>query len=232
MDNKSIVISCEHGGDSIPYKYLYLFKNAHEILNSHRGYDLGALELFNSIKNNYIAHKQYATISRLIIDINRSPHRRSLYSEFTKHLPKNEKELIFEIYYKSFRQSFEKEITTLWSNNTCVLHLSVHSFTPVLNGVVRQTDFGILYNPERIAEKQFAQIWREELSVILPDCRTRFNYPFRGKPDGHVRYFRDREKNKYLGIEFEMNQKYADDNRIIKGIAHAFNKASERWINS
>ncbi|TRX70472.1 N-formylglutamate amidohydrolase [Carboxylicivirga sp. M1479] len=227
---KMVVLSCEHGGNEVPEKYRNLFKNAVSALNSHRGYDIGAKELFDLMNFAYIAHRQCATTSRLLVDINRSLHRRTLFSEFTKNLAKEEKKLILENYYYAFRKPFDLKIQKLWSQNKTVLHLSVHSFTPMLNNKIRQTDFGILYNPERKEEKHFAKLWKDKINEILPDYRVRFNYPFRGKPDGHVRYFRDREQEKYLGIEFEMNQKYAHDQVLLQKIARSFNRAVEVWM--
>ncbi|MCG8578286.1 MAG: N-formylglutamate amidohydrolase [Bacteroidales bacterium] len=227
--NKVVVLSCEHAGKNIPEKYKKLFAEAKNELETHRGYDIGALELFDLIKSDYIAYKQSATASRLLVDINRSLYRRTLFSEFTNILPDTEKTQILEDYYFAFRRPFEEEICQLWRAGKTVLHLSVHSFTPELNGEIRQTDFGILYNPEREEEKLFAKLWKAELRKLLPENRTRFNYPFRGKPDGFVRHFRDMEANKYLGIEFEMNQKYADDTALKTKIAEAFNGAVNIW---
>ncbi len=227
--NKVIVLSCEHGGNQVPQPYQDLFKNAREVLDSHRGYDLGALELFECLDSDDITYKQSTTVSRLLVDINRSLYRRSLFSEFTKQLSKTVKKRILEDYYYAFRRPFEAEMQKLWRKDMVVLHLSVHSFTPVLDGEVRQTDFGILYNPEREEEKVFAKLWKTELSRLLPNYRVRFNYPFRGKPDGHVRYFRDREEAKYVGIEFEMNQKYANNKDIYNRIVSAFYAAFDNW---
>ena len=196
----AVVLSCEHGGNVIPEQYASLFKDAAVVLNSHRGYDIGALELYNCFKNKQVVFNQCATVSRLVVDINRSLHRKSLFSEFTKALPASEKESILNAIYYAFRNSFKQEIYKLWEQDRTVLHLSVHSFTPELNGLIRQTDFGILYHPGRLQEKHFAKVWKSEIEKVLPGFRTRFNYPFQGKPDGHVRYFRDKESEKYLGI--------------------------------
>ncbi|WP_439184483.1 N-formylglutamate amidohydrolase [Carboxylicivirga taeanensis] len=226
---KVVVVSCEHGGYDIPEHYSYLFQKAAKNLKSHRGYDIGALDLFHSIKNDHVVYKQYATTSRLLVDINRSLYRRTLFSEYTKNLTKTEKARILDEYYYAFRQPFERKLAALWQQGQIVLHLSVHSFTPALNGEVRQTDFGILYNPERESEKAFAKLWKAELNRLLPNYRVRFNYPFRGKPDGHVRYFRDREEKMYLGIEFEMNQKYAGNQNVYEQVASSFNAALDAW---
>lgn len=228
---KAVVLSCEHASNNIPSHLKKVFTKAEEALQTHRAFDLGALELFELMNSGYIAHKKSATVSRLLVDVNRSLYRRTLFSEFTKHLTKVEKEQILNDYYYTFRDSFEREVRNLWQQDKIVLHLSVHSFTPNLKGEIRHTDFGILYNPERKEEKFFAKMWKTELNKLLPDYRVRFNYPFRGKPDGFVRHFRDMESENYLGIEFEMNQKFAGDLEVKKRIALSLNRVIDNWAN-
>lgn len=226
-DALSVVLSCEHGGNRIPAEYNPLFEGAEGILKTHRGYDIGAAELFGYLKD-AVAYSHCATISRLIVDVNRSLYRRSLFSEFTKGLNQKEKQTILDAFYFSYRDPFKEKIFALLKAGKSVMHLSVHSFTPEYNGTVRQTDFGILYHPGRPKEKRFAKIWKEEIKSVLPGYRTRFNYPYQGKPDGHVRYFRDREAHQYLGIELEMNQKHAGNTELYSKLADSFKAAVER----
>jgi len=223
------LLSCEHGGNQIPPQYAPFFHGAQEILKTHRGYDLGALELFSSFKNDQITYSQHATVSRLLVDLNRSLHRRSLLSEFTKPLPPVVRKEILDGYYHPFRLQFAREVEALWSQQEKVVHVSVHSFTPVLSGEVRHTDFGILYHPGRPLEAAFAKIWKDEIKKQIPGFRTRFNYPYLGKTDGHVAYFRKLEVDKYVGLEFEMNQKYAEDEFIHLQLSKAFHIAMKRF---
>jgi len=224
-----IVLSCEHAVNTIPKVYKKFFKGAERILESHRGSDQGALELYNELKKLDITYSQIATTCRLLVDVNRSLYRRTLFSEFTKPLSKPVKQQILEDYYYAFRRPFEAKIVELWEQGHMVLHLSVHSFTPKLNGVTRDTDFGILYHPGRPNEKVFAKLWKKAINEVLPVYRVRFNYPYSGRPDGHVRFFRDREKELYMGLEFEMNQKYARDETVVKGISRAFQLAIHQY---
>ncbi len=66
-----VVITCEHGGNKIPKDYQYLFKDYKSVLQTHRAYDPGALELAKllSKKGNYFF---FSEISRLLIELNRS----------------------------------------------------------------------------------------------------------------------------------------------------------------
>jgi predicted N-formylglutamate amidohydrolase len=93
-----------------------------------------------------------------------------------------------------------------------VLHVSVHSFTPNLNGEERQCDIGLLYDSRKLEEKEFCKQLKNELSQIDNMLNVRFNYPYLGKADGFTTYLRKQFPKHYLGIELEINQKYAKDN--------------------
>lgn len=93
------------------------------------------------------------------------------------------------------------------AQNDRALHLSVHSFTPILNGKVRNADIGLLYDPSRSAEKLFCRQWQKALAATQPTLRIRRNYPYRGNADALVTSLRQNfGENSYLGIEIEINQ--------------------------
>ncbi|HQO04445.1 MAG TPA: N-formylglutamate amidohydrolase, partial [Spirochaetota bacterium] len=41
---RALLLTCEHGGNIIPEGFRPLFTGDRNVLNSHRGYDIGALE--------------------------------------------------------------------------------------------------------------------------------------------------------------------------------------------
>lgn len=221
----NIVLSCEHGGNHIPDDYQHLFVGAEEVLNTHRGYDIGALELFEAFQELEVNYAKSNTVSRLLVDVNRSLYRQTLFSEYTKGMFKGQKQKLLNDYYYAYRHPFEEVIRQLWQKQEQVLHLSIHSFTPVLNGETRGCDIGLLYHPQRKHEKELCQKWKRALKAGMPQLRLRFNYPYSGKPDGHVRYFRDREVEQYMGVEVELNQKHAGNTEINKGIVDAFKQS-------
>ena len=93
--------------------------------------------------------------------------------------------------------------------NAEILHLSIHSFTPELNGEIRNADLGILYDPSRKEESALAKKIQKNLILIAPDLRVRKNYPYQGKNDGHTTALRKIfPPEKYIGFEIEMNQAY------------------------
>lgn len=218
------VLTCEHGGNEIPERYRYIFKNEKEVLNSHRGYDPGSLDLFRWLQE-IADFSRFNTISRLLVEVNRSQGHPQLFSEFSRNLSNEEKKDILDLYYFPYRNSVESKIAEFLANGKKVVHLSVHSFTPELNGEVRQTDVGLLYDPKRLAEQEFCRQLKKQLGQQDKFLNVRFNYPYLGKADGFTTYLRKKFPKNYLGIEIEINQKSAVKNTFPSHFKTDFLKA-------
>ena len=226
-----LFLSCEHGGNKVPSEYTDLFKNAGEILNTHRGFDKGALPLYKDLEQNLdVEFSIYSETTRLLVDLNRSLFRPTLFSEFTKRLDDNQKSDILKHYYFPYRNIFRENILKVISEGHSVFHLSVHAFTPEINGIIRNADIGLLFDPSHGIEKRIAIIWRKILREIFPSFTIRFNYPFMGKPDGHVAPLRKEFGCKYAGFEFELNSKYAENQEIYDGIVVSLIKLTKSDI--
>jgi len=203
------IVTCEHGGNNIPAGYAPLFDGYRETLDSHRGYDAGALELAERFAGALGAPLFAVTLSRLLIDCNRSLSSRALFSTATRNLSRQERQEIIERFYIPFRQPVEKNIEEYIRKGRRVLHLSVHTFTPVFNGVQRRGDIGLLYDPVRQGERKLCLDWQHRLRMLLPELAIRRNYPYRGTSDGFVASLRKRYGDEqYTGCELEVNQKH------------------------
>lgn len=208
MKKPHLIISCEHGGNELPEPYQALFLGQEEVLASHRGWDLGALAVAKSISTTLIAPLFFTTISRLLIDTNRSPRHKNLFSEFSRALPLNERDAISRLHYQPHRDLITKVIRTIIEQGEQVIHLAIHSFTPHLNDITRKTDIGLLYDSQRVQEQEFCQRWQDALASSRPDLHIHRNAPYRGASDGLATWMRKRRaQSKYLGIEVEINQK-------------------------
>src|SRR5690606_24821224 len=117
-----------------------------------------------------------------------------------------------------YRNKVKEQITSLLDNNDYILHISVHSFTPELNGEVRNTDIGLLYDPSSHAEKDFSLRWKEQINKSSL-FRVRYNYPYRGIADGFTTYLRKQFPGKYAGIELEINQALLLDKESIEKVS-------------
>jgi predicted N-formylglutamate amidohydrolase len=222
-----IFVSCEHASNRIPEPYRHLFAGRETVLETHRGYDIGILAFAEALAAAFNAPLLAADVSRLIIDLNRSLASRTLFSEFTRPLPGKERQVIIQRYHLPYWQAAEDIVAGITMRSRQVLHLSVHSFTPVLNGKIRNVDIGLLYDPARAAEKRWCLNWQSELLAGYPALRIRRNYPYRGNADALVTALRKRfDENSYLGIEVEINQRIPLEDR-----AH-WQKLQQRLIAS
>jgi len=212
-----LILTCEHAFNTIPQEDQALFINAQEILESHRGYDPGAFDLFNELKD-LADFSSYHETGRLLVEVNRSKGHSNLFSEFTKKLSGTSKTKLLDQYYFPYRDSVEKQISNLIGKGEKLLHFSVHTFTPNLNDEIRNTDIGLLYDPARSAEKEFCINFKRNLKDQNPELKIRFNYPYLGKADGFTTYLRKRFPENYMGIELEVNQKFVNNNKMNSGL--------------
>lgn len=225
-----LILTCEHGGNNIPEGYKTYFKEMKDILNSHVGYDLGALDVFKSLKS-LSDYSNYSKTSRLLIELNRSLHHPKLFSVFTKPLSKEEKSEIINSFYKPYRDAVESEIKRYIQNNQSVIHMSIHSFTPIFNGSERNCDIGLLFDSTKKEENQFCNQLKVLLKKSDSNLKLRYNYPYLGKADGFTTYLRKKFPKNYLGIELEINQKFSKNNLIDKHLkTKLFNALKEQLL--
>jgi predicted N-formylglutamate amidohydrolase len=183
------------------------FRGHERTLRSHRGWDPGALVLARSLARALRAPLHAATISRLVVDLNRSPHHPRLFSGITRRCDGAARDAIIARHYRPYRDAVERAIAATVRDGRAVLHLSIHSFTPWLAGRPRRADIGLLYDPARRREAAFARRLRDALRRRLPGLRVRRNYPYRGTDDGLTTWLRHRYGGAaYAGIELELNQ--------------------------
>ena len=203
------LITCEHGGKRIPPRYGSLFAGFEALLRSHRGYDPGALAVARELARALAAPLFVSTTSRLLIDLNRSVGHPRLYSEATRDVPVAVRREILERHYLPYRNRVETHVGEAIAHGKRAIHISSHSFTPELDGTIRNADIGLLYDPARCGEIELCRRWQTGLKARAPELKVRRNYPYTGKSDGFTAYLRRRfPADAYIGIELEINQKH------------------------
>ena len=213
MAELSILLTCEHAGNQVPVRYRSLFAEE-EVLNSHRGWDPGALDIAAALSEELDLPCFTHQTTRLLVEVNRSLGHPQLFSEFSQSLGDEDKQLLLDKYYFPYRLRVENALAQLTKP---ALHLSIHSFTPVLNEKVRLTDIGILFDPTRIFESTISEKLLSSLQQSLPSLRIEFNEPYKGVDDGSTTYLRTRfSDEEYAGIEIEINQKLATSDELEK----------------
>jgi len=205
-----VLVTCEHGGRHVPEPYRRLFADAEKVLTSHRGWDPGALHLARDLAHRLGAPLRAAMTTRLLVDLNRSAHNPRVFSSFTRGLPKEERRALLSAFHQPYREAVDRDVSQA-ASGAVVVHLSVHSFTPVLNGVTRKADVGLLYDPRRPQEGALAADWVVALRGAGAGLQVRRNQPYLGRSDGLTTWLRGRHPDRrYLGLEVEVNQRLLD----------------------
>lgn len=204
----ALVVTCEHGGNRVPAAYRHLFRHCRTLLETHHGYDPGALVMATALSRSFGVPLLASTVSRLLVDLNRSVGHRNLHSKAVRTLPAAVRQEIVEKFYQPFRTEADRLVAQGIARRGKVIHISCHSFTNNFNGVVRHADIGLLYDPARQGERDLCAKWKSVLRASARELEVRRNFPYEGRNDGLTTTLRKKfPSDVYLGIELELNQK-------------------------
>ena len=214
MNKFVFLITCEHASNQVPHVYQDLFLDAERVLESHEGWDPGALNLAQNISSALDCDLLVYEFTRLLIEVNRSPWHHHLFSRFSRDLTGEERMYLLDTYYTPYRQKVEDKIKEQIALGFRVIHISVHSFTPNYFGEKREVEIGLLFDPQRTFESHFCEDW---LSYLKGNSTldVRNNQPYKGTDDGFTTYLRTQFRNEvYLGIELEVSQQIIDQKNV------------------
>jgi predicted N-formylglutamate amidohydrolase len=219
----SLLVTSEHGGNEVPAPYGPLFRGRGRELDSHLGWDPGTLSLARELAGRLGANLVTSTVTRLLVDLNRSPHNPRVFSRITRALPRAERMALLERFHQPHWEAARAAVDAGIARSGRVLHLGVHSFTPVLDGLTRRPDLALLYDPARPGELALASGWVKALEGVVPTRVVRRNDPYRGNADGLTTTLRkEYADSRYLGIEIEVNQRHVGrGNRFPTWVADA-----------
>jgi predicted N-formylglutamate amidohydrolase len=206
----AVVVSCEHATNWVPAELRPLFAGNRALLDSHRGWDRGALIVAKRVAKELGAPLVAARLSRLVIDHNRSLDDPNVHWGPVRLLEPLELRKLVTRFYDPFRRDVWLALRKAGRSRRRVLHLSMHSFTPVLHGKERIAELGLLYDPSRRLEAELCAAWRQALAANEHGWRVRRNYPYVGWTDGHTTALRKKvPASSYAGVEVEINQSLA-----------------------
>jgi len=217
----SLVFTCEHGGNRVPSAHRASLAIPARVLASHRGFDAGALACAQQLARALGSPLVAATTTRLLVDLNRSPHNPRVFSSWSRSLPRGARERLLADVHAAHWSRVRRALDAA-ERRAAVVHVALHSFTPSLEGEQRKFDVGLLYDPRRARERAFALALRAALRDILPGLRVRLNAPYRGVADGLATAMRrERAARRYVGLELEISQAWMRDRAHRRAIATA-----------
>ncbi len=200
----SVLISAEHASRAVPELWRPLFAGREAVLETHRAWDPGTALFSRALAERVDAPRLAGRVTRLLVDLNRSMGHPRHFSEFSRDLKPAQKAQLIERYWRPHWQAYRAAIER---HPGQTLHIACHSFTPVLDGRLRRTDIGLLYDPSRVPERAFCRGLARRLRERLPALRVRMNDPYRGSSNGLGQQHRRRYgPERLVTVELEINQ--------------------------
>jgi predicted N-formylglutamate amidohydrolase len=195
-----LVLTCEHASAAVPEEYAGLGLAAVQLAD-HIGWDIGAAALSEQLSAQLDVPAVLSGASRLLVDCNRDLGDADLMPHESHGIPipgnaaiaADDRAHRLTRFYAPYHAAIDAELARCPQ----ALVLSVHSFTPELNGCARPFDIGVLFDDfARLADSFARDIASGGLSV-------RMNEPYSGL-DGLIFSARShgrRHGRRYLEIE-------------------------------
>ncbi|HXP72679.1 MAG TPA: N-formylglutamate amidohydrolase [Stellaceae bacterium] len=204
-----VLVTCDHASRRVPKSLHNLGLDA-ESLEQHIGWDIGAAEVSRGLARQLDAPAILAGYSRLVIDCNRDlddPTSMPAVSDGVP-VPGNRdvspaaKAQRVETLFKPYHRAIEAALDGFAQRGVHPAVLSIHSFTPVMNGFARPWHVGILWDKDpRMAVPALAAL-RREARLVVGD-----NEPYSARePAGYtVRTHAEKRGLPHLNVEIRQD---------------------------
>ncbi len=225
------IILCDHASNFIPKEYNNLGLSEKE-RQMHIAWDPGSLAVGKMISRKFNATLIYSTISRLVIDKNRSYDKKDLIptiSEYVEikanaNLSPQERQRRIDKYHKPYHNIIGEIIDERIAKNIDNIIISIHSFTPIYKGVKRPWPIGLISGEDEKFSKALFKVLKQNNEQML----VGWNEPYSAK-DG-VRYTVDihADKRSLHGAMVEIRNDEISDEAGVRYWAELLSKAMER----
>ena len=205
------LIVCDHASNRVPRALCDLGLD-HAALARHIAWDIGAAEVTRGLSQRLGATAILSTFSRLVTDANRRPDDPGCMPAVSDETPvpgnaklsTAQREARLAAFHRPYHRAIAGEIAARETAGRLAVIISVHSFTPVMQGFVRPWEVGVLWNKDgRLALPLLEALAARGLPVGD-------NQPYSGQ-DGHGFTLHEHAEPRGLAhILFELRQDLID----------------------
>lgn len=204
----AVVLTCEHASERMPEPWHWADEDAW-VIGSHWSYDLGAADLTRELATALGAAAVLSRFSRLLCDPNRAETDPSVFRDraegrglrINTGLDEAERERRLAAYHRVYHAVVDRVVAAHPGHTL----LSIHTFTPVYEGQVREVEIGVLFDTEDDLGVDLA------LGLADRGLAAWLNEPWSGK-EGLI-YSADRHARAHgrRALELEVRQDLAAD---------------------
>jgi predicted N-formylglutamate amidohydrolase len=169
-----VLLVCDHASRAVPRRLANLGLDD-ALLRRHIGWDIGAAEVTRRLAPKLDAPAVLSGYSRLVVDCNRFPDHASAMPEVSdgvavphnRNLSNADRAERLDACFWPYHRAIEARLAAFRTRGVVPAILSIHSFTPVMNGVARPWHVGILWDKDpRIAVPLIAQLGADPKRVV------------------------------------------------------------------
>ncbi len=228
-----LLIACDHAANLIPPSLLNLGLDA-QYWQQHIAYDIGARQVALRLSEFFDAPLLLAKYSRLLIDLNRHLDDPSLIPEISdgivipanNNLSAEQRKHRINHYFQPYHQQYQRLATAQIAQHSRPIILALHSFTPMMNGVARPWEVGVLWNQDAVLAKQLMKNLAEVSDFNIGD-----NQPYHAaKPLGYAQSIYSKARGIEL-VMLEIRQDLIANDSQQNNIAQLIGKAIANILN-
>lgn len=180
-----VILSCDHASGCIPPEFGNLGLTAHQLEQCEDRLDKGAVEIFDYLCHRLDCFGVKACVSRLVIDVNRSPdHPQFIRQECPDHrIPGNHRLIPEEVkrrmeaYYQPYHQHLASLVAECERIHGTVFFLPIHTMADFYHGQKREIDIALIHTEDCAVADRLGRLLRKKGYMVT------FNHPLALTPD-------------------------------------------------
>jgi len=192
----------------------------------HLAIDIGAGPVTESLAKSLGVTAVVHNYSRLVVDCNRELMDPSAFLEYgdgilvpgNRNLRRADKELRATALYWPYHCAVDEQVQRLAKASRPPVFISIHSFTPVLNGESRSWQMGVLWDKDEVTRGIFLEGLRDA-GYLVGD-----NEPYSGKAPQDFTIDHHAEEHDLLHVGIEIRQDLIDDAAGVAEIAEVMHQ--------
>lgn len=207
------ILLCDHAGRAFPQKLNHLGLEE-MVLDKHVAWDIGIGATARSLSDFMDAPLILAQYSRLVIDCNRRLEDPTSIAQISDDIfipgnrdlsIKDRQERAEEIFLP-YHQALSQKIEEMRQSALLPFVISLHSFTPYMNGFARPWHIGVLWNEDDRIVKPLMHVLKNEKDLCIGD-----NEPYSGRDrHGYTMEFHA-ERHRLPHVLLEIRQDLIDN---------------------
>ena len=228
LSEKPVLLVCDHASCRFPRVLGDLGLDPFA-RRCHLALDIGAGSLTERLARSLGVTAVIAQYSRLVVDCNRQLMDPGAFLEYgdgmlvpgNRHLSQAEKDRRADAIYWPYHHAIDGQVRRLTALGTPPAFISIHSFTPVLDGVARMLQLGVLWD----TDSRLSDIFIEELRAA--GYLTGDNEPYSGRAPQDFTIDHHAEEAGLPHVGIEVRQDLIDDAAGIDEVAPVMHRIIE-----